>query len=120
MADPVGPTWIVHGSGGSFLKYGMDPQEAALKEGRTPAEPDWDAEPPELYGKVITPDGTRVVPTLRSSFAQYYENVRDAILGKVTLAVSPEWSLDLMRGLILALESSRQRRILAWETGGTA
>lgn len=116
LAQPVGPTWIVHGTSGSFIKYGMDPQEAALKEGRTPAEPNWDAEPPELYGKLVTPEGTRVVPTLRSSFAQYYENVRDVLLGQAKPAVTPEWSLDVMRGLILALESSRQRRILEWTT----
>jgi scyllo-inositol 2-dehydrogenase (NADP+) len=114
LAQPLGPTWIVHGTKGTFIKYGMDPQEGALKEGRTPAEPDWDAEPAELYGKLVTPEGTRVVPTLRSSFAHYYENVRDAVLGKAQLAVTPEWSLDVMRGLILAQESSRQRRILEW------
>ena len=116
LAQPVGPTWIVHGTKGSFIKYGMDPQEGALKEGRTPAEANWDAEPSELYGKLVTPEGTRVVPTLRSSFAQYYENVREAVLGKAKPAVTPEWSLDVMRGLILALESSRQRRILEWAT----
>jgi len=114
LAQPVGPTWIVHGTKGTFIKYGMDPQEAALKEGRTPAEPEWDTEPAELHGKLVTPEGTRVVPTLRSSFAHYYENVRDAVLGKAKLAVTPEWSLDVMRGLIVALESSRQRRILEW------
>ena len=114
MVHPVGPTWSVHGSKGSFVKYGMDPQEAALRAGRTPAEPEWDSEPAELYGELITADGTRTVPTLRSSFARYYENVRDAILGKATLAVTPEWSLDVMRGLLLAVESSRQQRVLAW------
>lgn len=114
LAQPVGPTWIVHGTKGSFLKYGMDPQEAALKAGRTPLEPDWDSEPVELHGKLVTPERTSVVPTLRSSFAQYYENTRDAILGKAQLAVTPEWCLDVMRGLVLALESSRQRRILEW------
>jgi scyllo-inositol 2-dehydrogenase (NADP+) len=114
LARPVGPTWIVHGTNGTFIKYGMDPQEGALKAGRTPAEPEWDAEPAELYGKLVTAEGTRVVPTLRSSFAHYYENVRDAVLGKAQLAVTPEWSLDVMRGLLLALECSRQRRILEW------
>jgi hypothetical protein len=92
----------------------MDPQEAALREGRTPAEPDWDSEPAELYGELTTVDGTRIVPTLRSSFTRYYENVRDVILGKAKLAVTPEWSLDVMRGLLLAVESSRQQRVLAW------
>jgi predicted dehydrogenase len=114
MVQPVGPTWSVHGTKGSFIKYGMDPQEAALRAGGTPAEPDWDREPAELYGKLITPDATRTVPTLRSSFARYYENVRDAMLGKAQLAVSPEWSLDVMRGLLIAVESSRTRRVLPW------
>ena len=69
---------------------------------------------PELYGKLITPDVTRTVPTLRSSFARYYENVRDAMLGTAELAVTPEWSLDVMRGLQLAVESNRTRRVLPW------
>ena len=114
LRPPVGPTWLVHGTRGSFIKYGMDPQEAALKDGRTPDEPDWDSEAEEWFGKIITPDATRTVPTLRSSFARYYENVRDAILGTAELAVTPEWSLDVMRGLLLAAESSRTRTILPW------
>jgi hypothetical protein len=30
------------------------------------------------------------------------------------LAVTPEWSLEVMRGLLLSLESSRQKRVLEW------
>jgi predicted dehydrogenase len=115
MRAPLGPAWSVHGTKGAFIKYGMDPQEAALKEGRTPDEPDWDTEPESMYGKLTTPDGSRVVPTLRSSFTRYYENVRDVLLGKVELAVTPEWSLDVMRGLVLAASSSQRRCVLPWD-----
>jgi len=114
LRPPLGPTWLVHGTQASFIKHGMDPQEAALKEGRTPDEPDWDAEPAELYGQLITPDATRTVPTLRSSFTRYYENVRDVMLGTAQLAVTPEWSLDVMRGLELAAASSRAHGVLPW------
>jgi len=114
LRPTVGPTWIVNGTKGSFVKYGMDPQEAALKEGRTPDEPDWDTDPAELHGQLITSDATRTVPTLRSSFARYYENVRDAMVGTAELAVTPEWSLDVMRGLVLAAESSRTHTVLPW------
>jgi len=114
LRPPVGPTWLVHGTKASFVKFGMDPQEAALKEGRTPDEPDWDAEPPESYGSLITSDATRTVPTLRSNFTRYYENVRDAMNGTAELAVTPEWSLDVMRGLVLAAESSRTHTVLPW------
>jgi len=109
-----GPSFAVHGTGGSFIKYGVDAQEAALKEGRTPGEPDWDADPPALYGNLTTSEGTRAVPTIPSSYAHYYENVRDAILGKASLAVTAEQALDVMRGLELAVASSQKRCVLPW------
>jgi len=109
-----GPSFAVHGTGGSFIKYGVDAQEAALKEGRTPGEPDWDADPPALYGTLTTSEGTRAVPTIPSSYTHYYENVRDAILGKASLAVTPQRALDVMRGLELAVASSEKRCVLPW------
>ena len=107
-------TFAVHGTRGSFVKHGNDPQEWALREGRTPDEPDWGAEPPALYGTLTTADGARPVPTVRTNFTRYYENIRDAILGKVEPVVTPEQALDVMRGLLLALASSAQRRVLPW------
>ena len=114
LAASPGPTFAVHGTKGSFTKYGLDPQEAALKSGRTPDESSWDREPAEMYGKLTTPEGTRTIPTTPSSFAHYYENIRDAILGKAQLAVTPAQALDVMRGLELAVISSRERSVLPW------
>ena len=114
LAAAPGPAFAVHGTGGSYLKYGSDPQEAALKAGRTPDESDWDVEPQEMYGTLTTPEGTRAIPTTPSSFTHYYENIRDAILGRAPLAVTPDQSLDVMRGLELAVASSRRRCTLPW------
>ena len=114
LAAGPAPTFVVHGTRGSFIKYGQDPQESALKAGQTPAMPNWDLESPEMYGRLTTPEGTRAVPTVPSSFTRYYENIRDVILGKTDLAVTPAQALDVMRGLELAVASSRQRRILPW------
>src|SRR2546430_10825072 len=97
----MAPSFAVHGTKGSFIKNGLDPQEAALKAGHTPDQPDWDVEPPEMYGKLVTPDGTRTIPTTPSSFTHYYENVPDPILGKPTRAVTPENALNVMRALDL-------------------
>ncbi len=116
LAAAPGPTFVVHGIKGSFTKYGLDPQEAALKSGRTPDEANWDAEPPAMYGQLTTPEGARSVPTMPSSFTHYYENIRDAILGKAQLAVMPEQVLDVMRGLELAAASSQKRCALPWTT----
>lgn len=116
LAAAPGPAFAVHGTGGSFLKYGSDPQEAALKAGRTPDEPEWDREPPEVFGTLTTPEGTRPIPTTPSSFTHYYENVRDAILERAALAVTPAQALNVMRGLELAVTSSRQRCVVPWES----
>jgi scyllo-inositol 2-dehydrogenase (NADP+) len=114
LASATGPTFAVHGTKGSFHKYGLDPQEEALKAGRSPAEPSWDVEQPEIHGKLTTPEGTRTIPTTPSSFARYYENLRDAILGKAQLAVTPQHALNVMRGLERAVASSEKRCVLAW------
>src|SRR2546422_4437571 len=115
VASP-GPAFAVHGTQGSFIKYGLDPQEAALRSGRTPDESNWDREPAESYGTLTTPEGTRTIPTIPSSFTHYYENVRDAILGKAQLAVMPEQALDVVRGLELAVASSERRCVLPTTT----
>jgi scyllo-inositol 2-dehydrogenase (NADP+) len=120
LAVAPGPTFAVHGTAGSFVKYGLDPQEEALKSGHTPDEANWDAEPAERYGILTTPDGTRTIPTLRASFAHYYENIRDAVLGRAPLAVAPDQVLAVMRGLELAVASSRQRCLLPWPTSEMA
>ena len=114
LASGTAPTFIVHGTQGSFIKYGLDPQEVDLKAGRTPDEPNWDVEPAELHGTLTTPDGSRIIPTIPSNFTRYYENVRDAINGTAPLAVTPDQALDVMRGLVLAHASSRERRVLPW------
>ncbi len=114
LAASPGPTFAVHGTNGSFIKYGLDPQEAALKSGGLPNEAGWDAEPPDMYGRLTTPEGTRTIATTPSSFTHYYENVRDAILGKAPLEVTPEQALDVVRGLELAVASSQKRCVLPW------
>jgi predicted dehydrogenase len=114
LALAPGPSFAVHGTKGSFVKHGLDPQEDALKAGRTPDEPHWDEEPAQLYGTLTTPGGTRTVPTIPSSFTRYYENIRDAILGTAPLAVGPEQVLNVMRGLELAVASSQRRCVLPW------
>jgi scyllo-inositol 2-dehydrogenase (NADP+) len=116
LAAAPGPSFAVHGTKGSFIKYGVDPQEAALKSGGTPGEPNWDVEPPELYGTLTTPEGARPIRSIPSSYAYYYENVRDAILGKAQLAVTPARALDVMRGLELAVMSSRECRVVPWRS----
>ncbi len=69
-----GPRFIVHGDGGSFLKYGIDGQEEALKHGKRPGDLEWGGDSPAQYGE-LTPAGgaPRKVETLRGGYERYYE-----------------------------------------------
>jgi scyllo-inositol 2-dehydrogenase (NADP+) len=114
LALSPGPSFAVRGMKGTFVKHGLDPQEEALKSGHTPTESNWDVEPPEMYGTLTTPEGTRTIPTIPSSFTRYYENIRDAIRGTAQLAVTPAHVLNVMRGLELAVTSSQRRCVIPW------
>jgi hypothetical protein len=55
----------------------------------------------------------RRVPSAKCDYRDFYANLRDAMLGKAKLAVSPEWALDVMRLLELARYSSNERRTVS-------
>jgi scyllo-inositol 2-dehydrogenase (NADP+) len=84
------PRFTVRGTHATFVKFGLDPQEAALAAGRTPRDADWGKEPREQWGTLITDHGEETVETLPGSYQTFYENVRDVIAGRARLAVDPE------------------------------
>ncbi len=118
LAAAPRPRFVLLGTRGSFMKQTFDPQEMNLRRGYIPADTAWGAEPEENWGVLTIPAGDtfehRRIPSAKCDYRDYYANVRDAILGKAELAVTPEWSLDVMRLLLLARESSEQRRTLPW------
>ncbi len=112
-----GPRFILSGDRGSFVKYGLDVQEAALKAGLSPAASlDWGVEPEEIWGKLDTDiAGQHVIGKIQSEPGDYrglYENVRDAITGIAELEVRPEQARNTIRLIELAIQSSREKRAL--------
>jgi predicted dehydrogenase len=118
LASKPAPHFLIHGTKGSYVKYGLDPQENALKRGELPGGPGWGKEPPEAWGTLSQVEGEKVteraVPTEAGDYRGYYENVRDAILGKAALEVTPQGALSVMRILELAQQSSRERRVIPY------
>lgn len=114
LAAATRPRFLLHGTQGAFFKQTFDPQENNLRQGHIPADTAWGAEPEENWGLLtLVENGAltqRRVPSANCDFRDYYANLRDAMLGKAKLAVSPEWALDVMRLLELARQSSRERR----------
>lgn len=116
MVRKEGPRFILHGTEGSFLKWGLDPQEADLKAGKYPNEPDWDLEPKKLWGKLNTDlNGlhfTGRIETMTGNYLSYYDNIYDAIRNNAELIVKPEQSLDLMKIIEGAIESNRKGNVV--------
>ncbi|MGB6670134.1 MAG: oxidoreductase [Candidatus Acidiferrum sp.] len=109
--------FIVHGTRGAFFKQTVDPQELNLRNGKIPPEGPWGAEAEENWGVLTIPENggmtQRRVPSVDCDFRDFYANLRDAMLGKAELAVSPEWAIDVMRLLELARQSSNERRTVS-------
>jgi scyllo-inositol 2-dehydrogenase (NADP+) len=119
IAFAPGPHLLIHGTQGSFVKHGMDPQEARLRGESVPAGTDWGVdwgeEPESLWGTLsVVGEPSVKLKTERGDYRGFYANVRDAIEKKVPLEVSPEQALRTMRGVLLAHKSSRERRTMAW------
>ncbi|MFI6960319.1 Gfo/Idh/MocA family oxidoreductase [Streptomyces sp. NPDC050255] len=84
----LGPRFRVLGSTAGYVKYGLDPQEAALREGTRPsARVPWGVEDEALWGRLgsgespLTGGGTPV-RTLPGDYPAYYAAVADALRGK--------------------------------------
>jgi len=111
-----GPRYILHGREGSFIKYGIDPQEQALKEGKMPGSAGWGVEDKSSWGKInSTINGIHVedrIETLKGDYMDFYQNVYEAIRENKELAVKPEEARQVIRLIELCYESNQSRRAI--------
>lgn len=105
------PRFAIHGTGGSFVKFGLDPQEAQLKDGLTPGDPQLGVDGED--GIFSGADGSReTVPTARGNYLAYYEGIAAAILDSAPVPVTAEDARDGLLLIDLARDAMRQRRRL--------
>jgi predicted dehydrogenase len=112
-----GPTYLIHGRNGSFVKYGLDVQEATLDTGAVPQGKDWGREPESIWGNICV-DYKEVkiegkVESEQGDYRDYFINLRDAINGKTKIAVKPEEARNVIQIIQLALQSSREKRTIS-------
>ncbi|MEC1259594.1 oxidoreductase [Bacillus swezeyi] len=109
-----GPRYQVHGSKGSFIKYGIDGQEEALRAGKKPSGDAWGRDTAEFYGKLTVIDGDDVkketVETLPGSYLTYYKEIASSILEGGKLPVTAEEGLSVIRIIEAAQKSSDTKK----------
>jgi scyllo-inositol 2-dehydrogenase (NADP+) len=104
-ADPR-PRFGIYGSKGSFVKYGLDPQEAQAQAGLNPDDPEFGVEDAQFHGKLTLADGTSErVPSERGDYRAFYVAMAAAIADGAPVPVDPA---DARAGMaIIAAAASR-------------
>jgi scyllo-inositol 2-dehydrogenase (NADP+) len=114
-----GPAISLYGINGSFVKYGMDVQEDALRAGIMPDDVlNWGVEPASSWGKINTEyNGLHLVGNVESEkgdYREYYSNIYKVLLGEEDLIVKPEQAANTIRIIGLAMQSSLEKRTILW------
>lgn len=112
-----GPRYQIHGSKGSFIKYGIDGQEDALRSGQKPAGESWGTDVPENYGELTVVEGEEVkkeiVETLPGSYLTYYKELAASIKNGGKLPVTAEEGLNVIRIIEAARTSSELKKTVS-------
>jgi predicted dehydrogenase len=108
------PRFCIHGTNGSFVKYGLDVQEDALKARIKPGADEWGID--QRDGILTTYENDlpkRTAVSLEAgNYQLYYEQVRDAIAHDTPNPVPAEQALAVMELIELGCESASKGRIM--------
>jgi scyllo-inositol 2-dehydrogenase (NADP+) len=110
-----GPRYRVHGSMGSYVKSGLDVQEAQLRSGMSPQDPRFGVEP-ELQWGTFTEGASGAAERVRSmpgAWTTFYAAVRAAIETGAAPPVPASQARDVIRVIEAAIESSRSGKRVA-------
>lgn len=112
----LAPRWVVHGTGGSYEKWGLDAQEDALKAGIDPQNANWGLDPQPGTLTLVEGDGLRtqsLAPT-QGDYKRYYAGLRDALLdpARHAVPVPASQAREVMRWIELGRQSQREGRVM--------
>jgi predicted dehydrogenase len=107
VAKP-GPRYAIHGTLGSYTKFGLDPQEDQLKAGMRPGDAGWGLDRNE--GTLVLADGDALreamLPNEPGDYSRYYSALRDAILHGQPNPVPGEQGRQVMQLIEAGLRSA--------------
>jgi predicted dehydrogenase len=100
---------VVHGTRASFIKHGLDAQEAFLRSGGRPTDTGYGIDP--RPGRIVLPGGrVEVVVPPPGNYRAFYEGLRNSLAGVAPLPVTAGEALEVMNLLEVAEESARLGR----------
>jgi scyllo-inositol 2-dehydrogenase (NADP+) len=102
-----GPRMRVLGSEAGYVKWGLDPQEDALKAGGVPEGLDWGREPPEAWGTVGAADDARAVETEPGDYPRFYAGVEASLREGAPPPVPAADGVAVLEVIGAAMESAK-------------
>jgi predicted dehydrogenase len=107
-----GLRFAVHGTGGSWIKHGTEPQEAAAIAGLTPGEGDWGYDP--TPGRLTRGDGSAAVPVPNEHgvYRLFWTALAAAIRGERPNPVPAREAIAVMEVLEAGLLSAAEGRVV--------
>ena len=114
LAAAESARYIIHGARGSYVKFGLDPQEERLKNGERLPQEDWgydmrDGVVTRAEGEVLVEE---TVLTLPGNYPAYYAAIRDALNGSGENPVPASQAIQIMELIELGIESAKHRATL--------
>lgn len=106
------PRYRLQGTEGTYVKFGDDPQEAALLAGALPGGPGWGKEPASQSGILHNGEGRRLFPSLSGNYVAYYEQVYRALREGGAVPVSAREGRNVIRIIELAMQSAAEGRVV--------
>jgi predicted dehydrogenase len=114
VASELGPRMRVLGTQAAYVKYGLDVQEDALRQGSRPdLDAAWGLESPERWGTLGVPGETSSVATEAGAYQRYYEGVAAALRGEGPVPVDPRDSVEGLRIIEAARRSADERQVVS-------
>ena len=110
VAPLTGPRLGVSGLRAGFASEGLDPQEAQLRAGRRPSDPDYGR---SGDGRLVDAEGSRPVRLERGAYPVFYERVRDWLQGDGKVPVDPADALAGLKILEAARRSAAEHEVVA-------
>jgi predicted dehydrogenase len=110
------PSYIVHGTKGSFVKNRADLQEARLLLNEKPDVTNWCSEPESEQGILnIDENGItnrHTIPSLKGNYYHFYEGVYQSIVNNLRSIISADDGINVMKIIEASFVSNDEKRVV--------
>ncbi|MCL6524091.1 MAG: Gfo/Idh/MocA family oxidoreductase [Thermoflavifilum sp.] len=109
------PRYLLRGTGGAFVKWSEDPQEALLRRGMLPNDPHWGMETEQAWGLLYAADAQPTpFPSLRGDYGMFYQQLYDCLRHQTHPPVTAIDGYRNIRIIELAQNSQQQARWITY------